>query len=241
MVHFRKYETSGAYHWVECNRSLRNWQRYNPPLVARYGLITGVARALRPQRLVEVGCGDGYLLGQLSAAARGAAGLELDQRGVQLAKRLLCDQVRTRVIQGDCYAVPVRDAAADLVVMADVIEHLDSPSAALRELARICADGGAVIVTTPRGRPERRPDPEHVQEFTPIELEELLTSVFRDVDIKYFWPVSWIRIYGSPWGWRALKLLGLAGFNPFSGISIGPAHRYDQLFAVCRRPIRRGW
>jgi SAM-dependent methyltransferase len=44
---------------------------------------------------------------------------------------------------------PIADAAADLVVSVETVEHLENPRAFFRELTRITRPGGLIIVTTP--------------------------------------------------------------------------------------------
>jgi len=52
------------------------------------------------------------------------------------------DQVR------DVYATGLADGSAGVVVIAEILEHLERPRAALREIARILKPGGLVIATT---------------------------------------------------------------------------------------------
>lgn len=46
-------------------------------------------------------------------------------------------------------ALPFADAVFDLVVCGDGVEHLENPFALFRELARVLADGGALVIATP--------------------------------------------------------------------------------------------
>jgi 2-polyprenyl-3-methyl-5-hydroxy-6-metoxy-1,4-benzoquinol methylase len=45
--------------------------------------------------------------------------------------------------------VPLPDAAADAVICAETIEHVENPRALVRELVRLTRPGGWVVVTTP--------------------------------------------------------------------------------------------
>lgn len=51
--------------------------------------------------------------------------------------------------RGDVESVPVRDGAASVVCLLDVIEHLDDPGGALAEAARVLGPGGRLVVTVP--------------------------------------------------------------------------------------------
>jgi SAM-dependent methyltransferase len=93
---------------------------------------------VRPRSLVEIGCGDGSLLGELSA--RGVApaleGFELSAPAAELA--------RARDIPGagrieayDGARVPAADGAYDLAVLSHVLEHVREPASLLAEAARV--------------------------------------------------------------------------------------------------------
>lgn len=51
----------------------------------------------------------------------------------------------------DITAIPVPDATFDAVICTEVLEHVPEPLAALRELARVTAPGGRLLLTAPLG------------------------------------------------------------------------------------------
>lgn len=53
------------------------------------------------------------------------------------------------VEKGDILAMPFVDNAFDLVLATDIIEHVDDDSRALREIARVLAPTGKVLITVP--------------------------------------------------------------------------------------------
>jgi SAM-dependent methyltransferase len=54
-----------------------------------------------------------------------------------------------RVERGSIYAVPAPDASQALVVATDVIEHVEDDARALREVARVLAPNGYLLLTVP--------------------------------------------------------------------------------------------
>ncbi|HWG98487.1 MAG TPA: class I SAM-dependent methyltransferase [Pilimelia sp.] len=54
-------------------------------------------------------------------------------------------------LTGDVGGLPVDDRVADLVVCAEVLEHLDDDAAAARELVRVMRPGALLVVTVPAG------------------------------------------------------------------------------------------
>jgi 2-polyprenyl-3-methyl-5-hydroxy-6-metoxy-1,4-benzoquinol methylase len=68
------------------------------------------------------------------------------------------DLIRYHSFPADCEVYPanfdsgplaLRAAFADVIVAAEIIEHLENPRALMRELARMVKPGGWIFVTTP--------------------------------------------------------------------------------------------
>lgn len=57
-------------------------------------------------------------------------------------------------VRADAYNLPFPDASFDLVVAAEVLEHLHDDARAYAELARVLKPGGRIAVTVPRWFPE---------------------------------------------------------------------------------------
>lgn len=97
-------------------------------------------------RVLEVGCGTGYVLRLLERECRGAevVGSEVTDQGVAFARR----RVGCPVVRADVYALPFRDPF-HLVGMFDVLEHLPDDLRALRGLRAATVPGGRLVLTVP--------------------------------------------------------------------------------------------
>jgi SAM-dependent methyltransferase len=80
------------------------------------------------------------------------------------------------------------------VILAEVLEHLDDPDAALAESARLLAAGGRLVLTTPIRLLERSLDEHHVHEFWPDELAEMIAKRFEYVRLTRMHPVWFIDL-----------------------------------------------
>ncbi len=101
----------------------------------------------RPQsRVLDLGCGDGYVAEQLRAAGHHVVGVDLaPSEGVEAR---LDGFIAADLDQG----VPPEVVAAgpyDVVVAADVIEHVRRPEQVLDDLHAVLAPGGVVVASIP--------------------------------------------------------------------------------------------
>jgi SAM-dependent methyltransferase len=109
------------------------------------------ARAgLSAESVVEVGCGDGALLAELSSRGFGRtlAGFDISPAAVELARSRRIARVESIEVF-DGVRLPVADGAFDLGVLSHVLEHVEGPGKLLREVARASR---AVIVEVPLER-----------------------------------------------------------------------------------------
>jgi len=99
-------------------------------------------------RILDAGCGSGRNMVEL--ARRGTVtGIELAPASLQLARARGAGEVLPGSL---AEPLPFADATFDLAVALDVLEHVGDDEAALRELARVLAPGGRLLVTVPQYR-----------------------------------------------------------------------------------------
>jgi SAM-dependent methyltransferase len=95
-------------------------------------------------QILDAGCGSGRNMIDL-ARYGSVTGIELSDTSVNLARERHVGEV----VAGSVLEMPFEDDRFDLAVSLDVIEHLDDDEAALRELRRVLAPGGTLLVTVP--------------------------------------------------------------------------------------------
>lgn len=95
--------------------------------------------------VLEIGCGGGATARYLSEN-RGArvVGVELNPEVAERASRWL-----DRVIVGDVAEIELPEAAFDLVLALELVEHLPEPEEVLRKLARAVRPGGRIVLSVP--------------------------------------------------------------------------------------------
>ncbi|HEY2551079.1 MAG TPA: class I SAM-dependent methyltransferase, partial [Streptosporangiaceae bacterium] len=101
-----------------------------------------------PRRVLDVGCGTGYLLGRLAARAPQAevlAGIDAAPAMVEVAAAAAADD-RLRFVVATAEHLPWPAAAFDLVVSTTSFDHWADQRAGLAECARVLAPGGCLVL-----------------------------------------------------------------------------------------------
>jgi SAM-dependent methyltransferase len=140
--------------WLD---NLRRWMRSANNLAKVRSLCLAL---LGPgQRVLEIGPGGGEVLEALIEADR-ERGLGLELHALDhlesLLARLPAPVIRhvfeldtLKDTSGGLRELPFPDETFDLVIFAEVIEHLTYPQIMVSELARVLKPGGALVLTTP--------------------------------------------------------------------------------------------
>ena len=131
-VPFEKYAQMGAYHWRQCDRDS---PAYNPPVEARYQVVR--KRLRRVKRILDIGCGDGYLLSLARAYGSTVCGIDTELAALQLAKTQLKPLDDCGLAQANCYDLPFAAESFDMILLTDVFEHLADPDLCLKEICRV--------------------------------------------------------------------------------------------------------
>jgi ubiquinone/menaquinone biosynthesis C-methylase UbiE len=108
-----------------------------------------LAVAPAPRRILDVGCGTGYLLREL--AGRCPQAVELvgvdPARGMLAAARTAAGDVRLRWVEGTAEELPFPAGLFDLAVSTTSFDHWADQQAGLAECARVLAPGGWLVLT----------------------------------------------------------------------------------------------
>jgi len=188
-----------------------------PLVVQRTQAVLDALRAEGAARVVDLGCGEGALLRELSRHPEfsDVLGVDVSARALELAERRLdlermpdSQRARLRLLQSSLTYRDERLAGYDAVVLMEVIEHLDPERLpALETTVFDHARPRTVVVTTP--------NVEHNVRF-----ERLAAGTMRHRDHRFEWTgqefVAWAKGVGERTGY-AVRFLPVGEDDPGVG------------------------
>lgn len=189
----RRYETLDEWHWW-----FRGRRRVLEAVLDRE-LRHGVAR-----EVVSVGCGPVRRLEWLRPYAGEGRITGLDAEQEHAAP--ICPP-GTAFVLGSAEILPFATGTIDLLVAADVLEHLRHDHAAMAEIVRVIRPGGLIVITVPAlpslwGAQDIVSH--HFRRYTKRSLRELLRSgQLPDARVQYFNTLLFPPIAATRWLRRA--------------------------------------
>jgi 2-polyprenyl-3-methyl-5-hydroxy-6-metoxy-1,4-benzoquinol methylase len=116
---------------------------YKPSPHSSHGRVLQLMQHRRPMRVLDVGCGPGWLAEALQAQGHHVT-------GVDLAEEPGTAQRMDRFVQADLeQGLPDVGGGFDVVVAADVVEHMRAPDRLLAQMVDRLRPGGTIIASVP--------------------------------------------------------------------------------------------
>ena len=136
---------------------------------------------------LDIGCGTGNMVEILSAQGHKVVGLDLLPQGLHSTRHSVPNSM---LIQADLsIQLPLSDNLFDVVIVLDVLEHLDDESV-LEEANRVLLPGGIILLTVPAFPwlwSFRDTDAGHLRRYTRKSLHDLLSkSDLQIIETRYY-------------------------------------------------------
>ncbi|MBE0676899.1 MAG: class I SAM-dependent methyltransferase, partial [Bacteroidales bacterium] len=146
-------QVPGYSRYWEYARSVLNYDDPLQYLIEKEDVYWAVTQALLKlvddktnTQILEIGCGVGYFTYALRKAGYQVTGLDISQSAVSRAVELFGDYYLCGDIN-DCSIL--KKGSYNVVIMTEVLEHIDNPIVLLESVKNILCNEGFVIVTTP--------------------------------------------------------------------------------------------
>jgi ubiquinone/menaquinone biosynthesis C-methylase UbiE len=152
-------------------------------------IIVAAARAGRDDTVLDVACGGGIVVCAFAPHVRHATGIDMTPAMLERARALAAEKRIANVSwqEGDVAHLPYPDGAFTIVVTRFAVHHFPEPAAVFREMVRVCAPGGRIVVVDTYAsadsakaaefnRLELLRDPSHVRSLDLAELTEMFRA-----------------------------------------------------------------
>lgn len=153
-------------------------------------MIVESAAAKATDTVLDVACGGGIIVCAFAPHVAHATGIDMTPAMLERAQQLAGEKGIANVTwdRGDVGALPYPDGSFDIVVTRFSMHHFLDPAAVLREMVRVCAPNGRIVVVdmyasddpvkaAEWNRAEKLRDPSHVRCLTLPELKALFGTV----------------------------------------------------------------
>src|SRR5271165_688703 len=160
--------------------------------------IVQMAQAGPDDTVLDVACGPGLLVCAFARVVRHATGIDLTPAMLEQARKLQMESGLANITwqQGDVESLPYPDGAFSIVASRFALHHLQNPLAVLKEMRRVCAAGGRMVVADSApaadkadafNRMERLRDPSHVRAFPVEELQRLFAEAgLAEPEVEFY-------------------------------------------------------
>lgn len=129
------------------NTEAGKWDHYRSELFGERFDLQALAGLLDPAWAVaDVGCGTGQLVEALSPFVAQVIAVDPSAAMIKAARRRLGKRANVTLKRGGAEALPIEDETVDAATIVLVLHHLNDPSAALAEAARVLKPGGRLLV-----------------------------------------------------------------------------------------------
>ncbi len=168
-----------------------------------YSTVIKILRPLEVDSILDVGCGEGFTLDKFKKEGIGKklSGIDYSDDALELGAKIYPD---LDLKKGDIYDIKAKENSFDLVMATEVLEHLDDPNKALKELIRVSRK--YIMLSVPnepffiganflRGKYLKSfgNHPEHINHWTFIGFEKFLKkNGLKIVESKH--PFAWTLI-----------------------------------------------
>lgn len=171
-----------------------------------YRTLFSTIRDLNIKTILDVGCGEGFTLARFKKKQIGKRleGIDYALEAITLGKKMYPTLI---LRQGDIYTLPYNDNSFDLVICSEVLEHLEKPQKALKEIKRVSKkycllsvpnEPLFMIANFLRGKNWSRlgNDIEHIQHWSSKSFEKFTKKEELKILVKRS-PFPWTLILGE--------------------------------------------
>lgn len=161
---------------------IRKWEAMIRPVVTKSADLINYRSRTGGKKILDIGCGYGFLLKEMKARGWDVEGLEVSQTGREYALGNWNIPVYSKPLEN----LGLPESTFDVVTLLYVIEHIFNPLSLLSEINRVLKPEGLILIRWPHTTPvvnilgplSKKLDlyhtPYHLYDFSPKTIEKML-------------------------------------------------------------------
>lgn len=134
------------------------------------------------KKVLDLGCGTGYGTFFLSNVVENIVGIDISVDAINRARENFKSQNLIYKVM-DTHQLEFDNKLFDAIISFEVFEHLKDQNKVLEEVKRVLKSDGIFILSTPNKIYSKGKNPYHIKEFFKNELEIILTTYFKKVEL----------------------------------------------------------
>jgi len=173
------------------HEDIRKWEAMIRPVVTKSADLINFRSRTNGKKMLDVGCGHGFLLKEMKARGWDVEGLEVSQTGREYALRNWNIPIYSEPLEN--LGLPA--STFDVVTLLYVIEHIFDPLSLLSEINQVLKPKGLILLRWPQTTPvvkilgplsnklDLYHTPYHLYDFSPKTIEKMLfLAGFKSVE-----------------------------------------------------------
>lgn len=144
----RHYSVTEVRQLPQVPRHQRHYAEWQIRARSAEKLVNHLQQRKGPWRLLDIGCGNGWMSAKMAQSSKEGQVLGLDVGAVELwqAEEAFGGNENLAFVQGDVFSAQLCEGAFDFVVLAGAIQYFDDVQALLRRLYALLRVGGEIHV-----------------------------------------------------------------------------------------------
>lgn len=146
----------------------------------RIKTMVKLAQISANDRLLDMGCGEGYLLSLIPKIER-IAGLDISRVALEKATTLLKNRPYIELKYGDAQNTPFNNDSFDKIICSELLEHVPYPRLVIKEINRLLKRDGLLVISVP--------DEKRIQKimhiFKSLKLDKFIFSARKQEDYEW--------------------------------------------------------